>query len=123
VSTVDQLVITDDHIRQAKEAGVTVEQLLGIEELSGFKEEEIRWKFVPGQPLVKLEEILLLSTRMHTLHEWYLREVNNGRESLMVKVKEEHYFHAKDLWVEFEEMFQLFNQDALDKSIVSCYCL
>lgn len=49
--------------------------------------------------------------------------VKTDRESLMVKVKEEHYFHAKDLWVEFQELFQLFNQDALDKSIISCYCL
>jgi hypothetical protein len=74
--------------------------------------------------MVKPEKIPLLSTRMYELHQWYMREVKTtARESLMVKVKEEHYYHAKDLWVEFQEMFQLFNQDALDKSIVSCYCL
>ena len=41
------------------------------------------------------------------------------RESLMVKVAEDYYYHGKDLWVEFQEMFELFNQDALNKSIVS----
>ena len=51
--------------------------------------------------MVKHEEIPLLSTRMYRLCEWYLRELKNGGEALMVKVKEEHYFHEKDLWVEF----------------------
>jgi hypothetical protein len=69
VSTADQLVITDDHRRQAKEAGVTVEQLLGIEELPRFTEEELTWKFIHGQPLVKPEKIPLLSTRMRNLHD------------------------------------------------------
>ena len=61
---------------------------------------------------------------MYELHEWYMKIAKTtNRESLMVQVKEEHYFHAKDLYVEFTELFQLFNQDALNKSIVSCYCL
>ena len=89
-----------------------------------LREEDIKRKYARGEPLVKPEEIKRLSTRMYELHQWYLREVKTtDRESLMVKVKEEHYYHAKDLWVEFQEMFQLFNQHALDKSIVSCYCL
>ena len=47
----------------------------------------------------------------------------SNRESLMVNVKEEHYYHEKALAVEYLELFQLYNQDALDKSIVSCYYL
>ena len=124
VSTADRLVITNNHRRQAKEAGVTVEQLLGLEECPVLKEEEVKWKYARGKPLVKPDEVKLLPTRMYNLHTWYMQETaNTDQESLMVKVKEEHYFHAKELWVEFQEMFQLFNQDALDKSIVSCYCL
>ena len=73
--------------------------------------------------MVKAEQIPLLSTRMYELHQWYLREVKTAdRDSLMVKVKEEHYFHALALSVEYTELFQLFNQEALDKSLVSCYC-
>ena len=61
---------------------------------------------------------------MYELHQWYMdiTKISN-RESLMMKVKEEHYFHENVLYVEFTELFQLFNQDALDKSIISCYCL
>ena len=84
---------------------------------------ELAWKYVPGKPLVRPDEEELLPTQMRKLHQWYLREVNAGRESLMVKVKPEHYFHGNDVWIEFPEIFQLFNQDALDKSLVSCYCL
>src|SRR3990170_3834939 len=114
-------VVTNAHRQMAREAGVTVEQLLGIEELPKIQEVEVAWKYVPGQPLVRPEEVPLLSTKMRRLHDWYLREIKNGREALMVKVKAEHYFHEKDLWAEFQEMFQLFNQDALDKSLASCY--
>ena len=49
--------------------------------------------------------------------------IKEGREMLMVAVKNEHYFREDLLCIELEELFQLYNQDALDKSIVSCYCL
>jgi hypothetical protein len=39
----------------AREAGVTVEQLLGIEDLpTNIDEKELAWKYVPGNPLVSL---------------------------------------------------------------------
>ena len=124
VSTANRLVITDDHKRQAKEAGVTVEQLLGLEEIPGLKEEEVKWQYVRGKPLVKPDDVKLLPTRMYNLHTWYMQEIaNTSQESLMVRVKKKHYFHKKDVWIHYSELFQLFNQDALDKSIVSCYCL
>ena len=41
----------------------------------------------------------------------------------MVKVKEEYYFNKLALSIEYSEPFKLFNQDALDKSLVSSYCL
>jgi hypothetical protein len=42
---------------------------------------------------------------------------------LMVNVTKEHYICDNDRCIELEELFQLYNQDALDKSIISCYCL
>ena len=115
--------VTDANREMAREMGITVEQLLGMEEVPTFNENELARKYVPGEPLVSKDEEKLLSTQMRNLHEWYLREIKVGRESLMVKVKPEHYYHAKDLWIENEELFQLLNQKALDKSLISCYCL
>ena len=103
---------------------ITVGQLLDIEPMSPLREDEIKRKYVHGQPLVKPDEVKKLPTSMYELHQWYMdiTKISN-RESLMVQVKEDHYFNKKALSIEYSELFQLFNQDALDKSIVSCYCL
>ena len=104
--------------------GITVGQLLEIEPMPKLREQDIKRKYVRGQPLVEPEEVKNLPTRMDELHDWYMKITKiSNRESLMVNVKEEHYFHKKVVSVEYSELFQLYNQDALDKSIVSCYCL
>jgi hypothetical protein len=47
-----------------------------------------------------------------------------GSNMIYVGIRDEHYFNGVEaIYVEFEELFQLYNQDALDKTIVSCYCL
>jgi len=104
----------------AKSMGMTVDQLLGKEDIP---KADLAWKFVLGQPLVRPERVPLLPTQMRRLHEWYMEVTKTGRSMLMVKFKNEHYFREGELIIELEELFQLYNQDALDKSIVSCYCL
>ena len=109
---------------QAEMLGMTVGQFLEIEPMSPLREEEIKRKYVRGEPLVKPEEVKNLPTRMYELHQWYMEICKtHNLQSLMVKVKEEDYFHKLALSIEYTELFQLFNYDALDKSIVSCYCL
>ena len=93
----DKVVITDADRENARQLGITVEQLLEIEEFPPTDPKELEWAYVPGNPLVSPEDEKLLSTQMHNLHDWYMREVKSGRESLMVKVKREHYIHEKDL--------------------------
>jgi hypothetical protein len=118
------VVITEEHIMQADMLKITVGQLLEIEPMSPLREEEIKRKYVRGQPLVEPDEVRNLPTRMYELHEWYMNITKiSNRESLMVNVKKDHYYHEKAVAVEYSELFQLYNQDALDKSIVSCYCL
>ena len=109
---------------QAEMLKISVGQLLEIEPMSPLREEEIKRKYVRGQPLVESDKVKNLPTRIYELHQWYMNITKiSNRESLMVNVKEEHYFHEKALCVEYSEQFQLYNQDALDKFIVSCYCL
>ena len=77
-----------------------------------------------GKPLVKDERSL--STMMRRLHDWYLKicRDSGGRSTLYVKVKKEHDLVGIDpLPVPFEEFYQFFNQLALDKTTVTCYCL
>ena len=109
---------------QAEMLKISVGQLLKIEPMSPLRKSKIKWKYVRGQPLVEPEEVKNLPMRMYELHDWYMKITKiSNRESLMVNVKKDHYFHEKAVSVEYSELFQLYNQDALDKSIVSCYCL
>ena len=118
------MVIMEEHIIQAEMLKITVGQLLEIKDMHVITEEEVKWKYAHGEPLVKPEEVKKLSTRMYELHQWYMDITKRSdRESLMVQVKKDHYYHEKAVAVEYSELFQLYNQDALDKSIVSCYCL
>ena len=57
---------------QAEMLKITVGQLLDIEPMSPLREEEIKRKYVRGQPLVKPENVKKLPTRMYELHQWYM---------------------------------------------------
>ena len=67
--------VTDADREMAREMGITVEQFLGIEEVPTMDPKELAWKYVPGNPLVRPEEVPLLSPQMCRLHDWYLREI------------------------------------------------
>ena len=81
-------------------------------------------KYHYEKPLVKDERSL--STMMRRLHDWYMKTCreSGGRNTLTLRVKEEHDLVGIDLLsVPFEEFFAFFNQKALDKLTVTCYCL
>ena len=81
-------------------------------------------KYHYRRPLVKDERSL--TTMMRRLHDWYMKTCreSRGRNTLMLRVKEEHDLVGIDLLnIPFEEFFQFFNQQALDKLTVTCYCL
>ena len=85
---------------------ITVGQLLEIEPMPVLREDEIKWKYVRGQPLVEPDKVKNLPTRMYELHDWYMKITkSSNRESLIVQVKEEHYFHKKALSIEYSELF------------------
>ena len=77
-----------------------------------------------GKPLVKDEKSL--TTMMRRFHNWYMKTCreSGGRNILTLRVKEEHDLVGIDpLNVPFEVLFQFFNQHALDKLTITCYCL
>ena len=80
-------------------------------------------KYQYGKPLVKPGHPPL-TTMMRRFHMWYMDTCKSGKDILTLRVKEEHDLVGIDLLsVPFEEFFQFFNQKALDKVIVTCYCL
>ena len=80
--------------------------------------------FEYGRPLVNPDHPRL-TMMMRRLHDWYMERCRqSGRHTLTMRIKEEHDLVGMDLFsVEFDEFFQLYNQKALDKSLVTCYCL
>ena len=97
---------------------------LGDDVIFEMAEVQQEYKYVHGKPLVKPDHPPLTTMRRR-LHEWYLETCRKNRsDSLLVRIKDEHDLIGVDLMpVEFLELFQLFNQEALDKQIMTCYYL
>jgi hypothetical protein len=88
------------------------------------KDDQVAYQYKYGDPLVRSEQIPHLSTRMRKLHRWYMEACKEGTNWVIMGLKEDHYGHGDDeINIEFNELFQLYNQDAIDKSVVSAYCL
>ena len=84
---------------------------------------QIAYQYKYGKSLVRAEELPNLSTQLRRLHNWYLDACKDGQNWFMVAIKDKHYGRTDVMNIEFCELFQLFNQDALDKSLLSAYCL
>jgi hypothetical protein len=78
-------------------------------------------KFVMGEPLVSKERLEELPTHMRKLHAWYLIAAKNGRIMIVANVPREYYGRPEEIHVDFDELFQMYNCEALDKHLVSCY--
>ena len=81
-------------------------------------------KYHYGKHLVKDERSL--TTMMRRLHDWYMKTCreSDGTSTLTLRVKPEHDLVGIELLnVPFEDFFQFYNQKALDKTTITCYCL
>jgi hypothetical protein len=80
-------------------------------------------KFIMGGPLVSKERLEDLPTNMCYLHPWYLNKAKNGRIMIVARVPREYYGQPEEIHIDFDKLFQMYNCVALDKSLMSCYCL
>ena len=110
--------------RLARDCVISVEQLLsGHDGSFSIADPQAAWKYDAGKSLVRPDLLDSLSTLKRQLHQWYLTASNKGLHTLMVKITEEHFFHDDSVYIYLEDLFHLYNLDALDKSIISTYCL
>ena len=104
----------------ASAQGMSIPQYL--DHLQEFQ--EVAYKYRHGYTLVKPELVDGLPTKMRRLHKWYMRASKDGGNWIYVGYKNEHYGHRDGVvMIAFSELFQLYQQDAIDKSILSAYCL
>jgi hypothetical protein len=52
-----------------------------------------------------------------------MNEAKNRRIMIVARVPREYYGRPEEIHIDFDELFQMYNCDALDKSLMSCYCL
>jgi hypothetical protein len=113
-------------VTQAKETAVGMKlsllAMLGIEEAPMG---QIVPKYVLGGPLISHAAEDGLSTHMQNLLGWFKVHIQNKdfKHYFTADVRKEHHFKRYLIHIQLDELFQLFNQRGLDKSIIACYCL
>jgi hypothetical protein len=78
------------------------------------------WKWQESGPTWEGKDSIITNAKMH---EWYIDAAKGAQEFLLLKITKDHFLGKDSIHIEFYEFFQLFNQDALDKSLVSSYVL
>lgn len=84
-----------------------------------------RWPFELEKTLARPELVRKLLTKMYEYHEWYMKASANGDTMFPLLVKLIDYFgHGEQLlWLEYEDVYQVHHQDALDVCLVSAWTL
>ena len=103
--------------------GLIAEQLMGEASIP-TGDYDIYRTYVYGQSLVNPKYYSSLGTQMFLLNKWYLKVTENDEAAwLVARVRPEHYLGFDVVHIEFNELHQLLHQDALDKSLINCWCL
>jgi len=83
-----------------------------------------RKPFVMRQPLMWLELIDMLPTRMRELHQWYMKLSAEGNVMFATRIQDRHFHRGIDhVWIEVEFFLFLYHQNALDKSLLSAFTM
>ena len=105
----------------ASAQGLSIAQYL--DQLQFHEDTVPKYIYRHGCPLVKLELVKHLPTKMPRLHSWYMAASKKGVNWIHLGYKNEHYGRSGVVMIEFSELFQLYQQQALDKAVISAYCL
>ena len=110
-----------------KGANLTADQFYGNALLANATVVD-EWKrtYLRGRSLYNPWALKDLGTQMRSLNSWYMEACTKSPDDdcICVRIRQEHYFRGDDLiFVPFSELHQLCHMDALDKSLMSCFCL
>ena len=61
---------------------------------------------------------------MCELHKWYMKYSSEGNIMFAAHIKDNNFHRGMDdVWIELENLWDLYHQDALDKSLLSTFCM
>ena len=119
-------VFADDVTALAKvieETNLTAAQLLGEDDNIPTHPGCNRKPFVLGEPLVWPELLPYLGTRMYEFHEWYMKKSADGMEMFAARIVNSLYRSPADVWIDFGDIWYVYQQDAVSKSLISAWIL
>nr|ABA94042.1 transposon protein, putative, CACTA, En/Spm sub-class [Oryza sativa Japonica Group] len=100
---------------------LTTDQLLGV---APIEKEQVKYMYELGKPLVKPELLQSLPTQMYKFHQLYMEMSATGREMIGARISDTDFLQGDDiLWINFKGIYELYQLDALDISIMSCWIL
>nr|AAV31384.1 unknown protein [Oryza sativa Japonica Group] len=103
------------------DTSLTTDQLLGV---ALIEKAEVKYMYELGKPLVKPELLQSLPTQMYKFHQLYLEMSATGREMIGARIRDTDFLHGDDiLWINFKGIYELYQLDALDVSMMSCWIL
>ncbi|XP_066159960.1 uncharacterized protein, partial [Oryza sativa Japonica Group] len=99
------------------DTGLTTDQLLGV---APIEKAEVKYMYELGKPLVKPELLQSLPTQMYKFHQLYMEMSATGREMIGARIRDTDFLQGDDiLWINFRGIYELYQLDALDVSIMS----
>nr|ABA99465.2 transposon protein, putative, CACTA, En/Spm sub-class [Oryza sativa Japonica Group] len=103
------------------DTGLTTDQLLGV---APIEKAEVKYMYELGKPPAKPELLQSLPTQMYKFHQLYMEMSATGREMIGARIRDTDFLQGDDiLWINFKEIYELYQLDALDVSIMSCWIL
>jgi hypothetical protein len=108
-----------------EKTGMLVGSILGLQDLLVDKNFVSRWHFELGQPLVKLELVKKLPTKMRIFHEWYLKKSADGLKMFGTLVRPEDFAlqNEKVVWLQFKDIYEVYHLDAVNTDLMMAWCL
>jgi hypothetical protein len=94
--------------------------LIGLEDLPADKNQEFRWRFELGKPLVKPELVNKLPTKMCRFHDWYLKKSAKVLEMFDMLVRHGDFAlqNEKVAWLQFADIYEIYHLEALNTDLM-----
>ena len=84
----------------------------------------VKWHYKEGTSLVPPDIVQFLPTQMRRLHDLYMKTMRECNFMQGAKIGDEDFFRGEAIiWIDWEEVYQLYHQDALDISMVALWLL
>jgi hypothetical protein len=79
--------------------------------------------FVMGQPMLTTDQFHKAGQPCIDLHNYYIQNYKSGQD-ILVSYKDRHFLVGDDIFIiTFANLYELFNLDVLDISLMRCFAL